>query len=479
MTDTSGDKPPSGAGPADDMQDMYGRLVEEALCTDKAHLPRFPSPPSLRESERPEAMRAFEDRVRALVDTYVLSPVSQKEIKETIKTKLDGTVLDIEAEATGFRENVRKWLGFKKEMLEQADDTSLHRWHMPTGLYYLTPPNAGKAITDANPYVNIVDLEEFDLAAEVYPPFEHPPVWDKANLIRWMEGGQREGLGKANQFLGQVAADKQRMKEEALGKRVPAVAEHKETDLPKLKEEIRAYARELGFPAMGVTKVDRRYVAPGLDEEIRYDTLIVLAHEMPLEEVKKVGDPDAPPFVAFTSYRDGGQAVHKVADFIRSKGHRCLTRVSSDAAVKYPPHAVNAGMGNYSTFGICITPEVGTRTKMTGILIDAELPLDEPRDHNIEEFCARCRCCQKICPAGAIPKHERRFHGVMKRQTYHHRCWEYMATTYECMLCVRICPFSVIGYQNCMRALPPWYWYNLHRDKVDVDFLRSPWTAEG
>ena len=83
------------------MQDKYGQLVEETICADKAHLPRFPSPPSLRESERPDAMRAFEDRVKALVDEYVLSPVSQKEIKETIKTKLDGTVLDCDPNMLG------------------------------------------------------------------------------------------------------------------------------------------------------------------------------------------------------------------------------------------------------------------------------------------------------------------------------------------------------------------------------------------
>ncbi len=361
-------------------------------------------------------------------------------------------------------------------MLEQADDTSLIRWDMTSGIYRLSPPNKGKAITDTNPYVNMVDVEEFDTAAEIYPPHEHLPMHEKESLIRWIASSHRDILGKADVFLARVMADKQRMTEEARGKRIPSVADKKETDLHKLKEEIRTFARDLGFPAMGVTKVDRRYVASELDEEIKYDTLILLAHEMPYDDVMSI--PDNEPFAAMTSYRDGGRAAHQVADFIRSKGHMCLTRVSSDSAIKYSPHAVNAGMGNYSTYGIAIIPEVGTRTKIVGILIDAELPLDEPRDYNIEEFCARCRSCQKVCPGGAIPKHERRFHGVMKRQTYHQRCWEYMATKYQCMLCVRICPFSVLGYEQCMRALPKWYMYNLHRDEVDVEFLRSPWQPE-
>ena len=182
--------------------------------------------------------------------------------------------------------------------------------------------------------------------------------------------------------------------------------------------------------------------------------------------------------MAFTAYRDGGRDVHKIADFIRSKGHKCLTRVSSDGAIKYAPHAVNAGMGNYSTFGICIFPELGTRTKVTGIIIDAELPLDRPRDWNIEEFCSRCRSCQKVCPAGAIPKDEKRSRGTLKRQTFHQRCFEYMATSYECNLCCRICPFSVLGYEQAMRALPQYYMYNIYRNEVDDELLRRPWRTE-
>ena len=54
-----------------------------------------------------------------------------------------------------------------------------------------------------------------------------------------------------------------------------------------------------------------------------------------------------------------------------------------------------------------------------------------------------------------------------------------MVSHYECMLCVRICPFSVIGYEQCMKALPKHYAYNLHRDKVDMELLRTPWQPEG
>jgi len=461
-----------------DMDQQFKEYIEELLAIEKAHLPDMPAAPKRRRPPKPEIIREFETRVRQLLNQRALAHNKEapKEPEEAVKKKMLSQRIE---QMTGdYQAELANWLEHKQATLAQADPTSMYRWDADNSLiYFLTRPNKGKTITDNNPYVNLVDIEEFDVASELYPYFDVPKTWTKDLYVKYFSPMHKEVVGKADEFLTQIILDKQRMTEEAKGKRKPPVAEEKEGDLHNLKEEIRAYAASVGFPAMGVTKLDRRYTAENLEKELPYDTLILFAHEMPLEDVKKI--PTDNPLVAFTSYRDGGQNIHKIADFIRSKGYRCLARVSSDGAIKYAPHAVNAGMGNYSTYGVCILPEVGTRTKMAGILIDAELPLDQPRDWNIEEFCARCRSCQKVCPSGAIPKDEKRFRGAIKRQTHHLRCFEYMATHYECMLCVRICPFSVIGYEQCMKALPKHYAYNLHRDKVDMELLRTPWQPKG
>ncbi len=460
--------------------EKLGEQFRELLAAEKAHLPRFAPPPTRRAGPpklmREAVVRNLESRVRTLLEEHVFARGARvAHVKESLAEKIAEVAQELEA--TKYETEQAKWLVYKQHMLEQADETSIYRWdNAVSKIYKISPPNAGKAITDHNPYVSFVDLEEFDLASEVYPYFETPQTWDKEGIIKWFATMHEEVTGDANRFLAQIAQDKQRMKEEAMGKREPPVTKDKETDLAKLKEEIRAFAKSLGFAAMGVTKLDRRYIAENADDELPYDNLILLAHEMPLEDFRKI--PTENPLMAFTSYRDGGQATHKVADFIRSKGYKCLARVSSDGAVKYSPHAVNAGMGNYSTFGICIFPEVGTRTKVAGVITEAELPLDRPRDWNIEEFCARCRSCQKTCPAGAIPKDEKRFRGVLKRQTYHQRCFEYMATSYECNRCCRICPFSMLGYEQTMQALPQYFMYNLYRDEVDADLLRQSWPTE-
>ena len=470
----------SGETPAE-VEKQFKECMEELLEVETAHLPSMPPPPKRRSPQPPKLMREqvvrdLEGQVRRLMNQHVFEPgVKLVQAKQTLTEKIDEVAKELGA--TDYETAQAKWLALKQHMLQQADETSIYRWDNDLSkLYKLSPPNAGKAITDNNPYVNLVDIEEFDVASEVYPYFDIPPTWDMELFKKYFIPMHAEVTGQPMTFLGQIGKDKQRMKEEALGKSVPPVAEKKEEDLAKLKEEIRAYAQTLGFPTIGVTKLDRRYIAESADDELPYDTLIILPHEMPLDEFKKI--PVDNPLMAFTSYRDGGRAVHEVADFIRSKGYKCLARVSSDGAIKYAPHAVNAGMGNYSTFGICIFPELGTRTKVTGIITEAELPLDQPRDWNIEEFCARCRCCQKTCPSGAIPKDEKRFRGALKRQTYHQRCFEYMATSYECNLCCRICPFSVLGWDQAMRALPQYLMYNVYRDEVNHDLLRANWENE-
>ena len=459
---------------------LLEQQFQDLLNMEKAHLPSLPAPPERRQPQSPKLMREkvvrdLEDRVQRLIETYVSEPgLRLAEVKETLAGKIAETAAILEA--TEYETEQAKWLVYKQHMLQQADETSIHRWdNEASKIYKLSPPNAGKAITDNNPYVNLVDIDEFDVASEVYPFFEVPKTWDQELYIKYFSRMHAEVTGRADTFLEVIGRDKQRMTEEARGKSVPSVAGEQEQDLAKLKEEIRTYARSLGFPAMGVTRLDRRYIAENMDDELPYDTLILLAHEWPLETFKKIPADNA--LAAFTSYRDGGHNIHKVADFLRSKGYKCLARVSSDGAIKFAPHAVNAGMGNYSTFGICIFPEMGTRTKVAGIITEAKLPLDRPRDWNIEEFCSRCRSCQKTCPAGAIPKDEKRFRGALKRQTYHQRCFEFMATSYECNLCTRICPFSVLGYEQAMQALPRYLHYNLYREEVDAELLRSSWEG--
>jgi len=359
-----------------------------------------------------------------------------------------------------YSDSLNEWKVQKNKMMKDADETSIMRWGDTGKVWEYSPKNRGKEITDNNPYLNIVDQKEYDDMASMYPYPSYPKgMGQPETFTKWFGPLHKQQKGDPFYYMRSIGHTKNLHDRIVSGEIVPEVAEKKEEDLQKLKEEIGEMAEKLGMPAMGVTKVDRRHIADERDDLFPYDTLVIFAHEMPMESVMQVPH-DIKTGTAFDSYMGGGNAVVEICEFIRSKGYRALHKISFDGQVKFPQHAVNAGMGNYSTYGICITPEVGTRTKLVGLIIDADLPLDKPKDFNIEEFCSRCRMCQKSCPSGAIPKEEGRMRGTIKRQANYMGCMEMMKVHKECMRCVRVCPFSVIGYDKCMESLPQYYMYN-------------------
>ncbi|WFD11949.1 hypothetical protein [Tepidibacter hydrothermalis] len=375
---------------------------------------------------------------------------------------------------------VKEWKDEKKQMIERTSEDRIYRWN-PDGMYNILE-NTGKVITDNNPYVNLVDIEEFDLVIENEPYTVAPPPMNKVkNKIKSKSASffglmHKEITGDPMNYMKDQKISMERINNEAQGIDVPKPEKQKEKDLLKLKKEIFEYAKSLGFASAGVTKIDRRYVSMGVDDEIIFDTIILLGYEIPEDVMGNYPNPKGE-LGAFGAYTGCARNVHKVADFIRSKGYDCRAR-GWDGSIKYSPHAVNAGLGNYSTYGVCVTPEAGTRLKYCSILIDADLVLDKPKDFNIEEFCSRCRMCQKSCPSNSIPKEEKKYKGSIKRQTRFSTCLELMTTAKECLKCVRVCPFSMIGYEQCMESLPQYYMYNLERDQLDKEFLLSKKEGE-
>jgi len=365
---------------------------------------------------------------------------------------------------------VKEWLDEKTDMISTTSENRILKWDA-SGIYKIQE-NHGKSITDENPYINMVDTDAFDLVIENEPYPIGPPPMIKGNSKGGLGRGSKlfmlmhkEVTGSPMYYIKDQKKSMDRIGKEIKGIKVPRPSDNKEMDLDKLKVDIRKFANDLGFVSVGVTKVDKRYVSGGIEDEIIFDTIILLGYEMPISVVENYPKPVGE-LGAFGAYTGCARNVHKVADFIRSKGYDARSR-GWGGEIKYPPLAVNAGLGNYSTYGVCVTPEAGTRLKYCAVLIDAELPLDRPRDFNIEEFCSRCRLCQKSCPSGSIPKEESIHKGVMKRQTRFATCLELMSTNQECIKCVRVCPFSMIGYDQCMDSLPEYYAYNTQYENVD------------
>ncbi len=221
-------------------------------------------------------------------------------------------------------------------------------------------------------------------------------------------------------------------------------------DPKDLKQKIKSYALSEGFALCGVTLLDRRFVTSGNDEKFPYGVAVVLGIEMRKEFLSQAPNYRLRQYPDYDAYRRAGMRIHRVGNFIRNQGVSCSVRIPFDGAVVYPPHAVLAGLGELGALGCVVTPEFGTRQRWGLITVDADLPLDEPKDYGIAEFCEKCLLCVRKCPGKAIPEEPMWWRGVYKRKLNDLKCWTFFTGWHTCAICMNACPFHRYGYPAVM-----------------------------
>lgn len=314
----------------------------------------------------------------------------------------------------------------------------------------LRPPNPGKEITD-NLSTLRIDPEALDTYSEIDPLEElievmrnkwmlvtkvEIPKWSKRGKLREYGWGVSKGILKMN------------LRQSSYNKKL--VSGKREEDLSQLKKDIKAYAADVGC-ICGFTKIDRRFIAQGEDRRFPYDTAMVLGMEMDRELLDEAPAPGDKLF-DFETYIELGKRVFEVANFIRSRGYRCYARVPFDGWIKYPPHAINAGLGELGAMGVVITKQYGPRVRWTMISIDADIEIDKPVDLNMAAYCDDCKLCIKACPADAISEERIWWRGVHKRKNNNTKCWPYFVKYEGCAICLKVCPIHRYGYEQCMEA---------------------------
>ncbi len=387
-----------------------------------------------------------------MIFTYMQDPDNFEEHKAGLKERMDA--LSSEAREKWLTEHFPKIDGLK------GYDRILRWDYEETLLATLSPENQGKSITDNNPLFNCSSVNELDqiCEAEPFPKYPGTQGTPGINIFWGMPSLEQSGVDMFKYQL-QIGSDALKM---AMDQIAPApVSEERVEDLNKLKTEIIEKSKELGFGFMGVTKVDRRFLSMGDDSYAPYQNIIILGIEMNKDDIDQAPNyEDCNP--TFKAYMDSGREVHILAEFIRSKGYGAHPRISLDGSIKFVPHAVNAGVVNFGTSSNAISKEFGTRFRLCGIVTEAELPLDRPRDLNVEEFCSRCRMCQKTCPVQSIPKEAIRHRGTNRRKVRDGLCFSSMVGSRRtCAICIKICPMSKFGFDKCMESLPQYYQFNL------------------
>ncbi len=328
-------------------------------------------------------------------------------------------------------------------------NAGLRRWNYKDQTVELRRENPGKYITDNLKTVK-VDPLALDGATEIQPLQElagglHKPHHTvlKVELPKWSNRGKLlEYGGNAGKSIARMNVWQPRFE--------MAVSPNKEENLDILKKEIKNYAESVGY-ICGFTKIDRRFIALGRDSCFPYDTALVLGMEMDFDLLDEAPNPGEKLF-DFEIYVKSGKRVFDVAKFIRSKGCRCFARVPLDGWIKYPPHAINAGLGELGAHGVVVTREFGPRIRWTMISIDADIEIDDPVDLGIAGYCDDCLRCVNVCPGKAITVDKIWWRGVYKRKNNDAKCWPYFVKYEGCGLCLKVCPFNRFGYEACMKA---------------------------
>ncbi|HUT52752.1 MAG TPA: 4Fe-4S dicluster domain-containing protein [bacterium] len=316
--------------------------------------------------------------------------------------------------------------------------------------FELRRENPGREITDHLPALEI-DPAALDAYSEADPLPELPGAMkNKLMLIARLEAPKWAKRGKLGDYGWGAGRSILRMD---LGQTLfeRKVAPQKAPDLNQLKREIREFAKSVGYGLCGFTRIDRRFIAEGRDDKFPYDAAVVLGMEMDRGLLEEVPFPGRRLF-DFEVYVESGRRVFEVARFIRSRGYRCHARVPFDGWVKYPPHAIMAGLGELGAQGVVITKEYGPRQRWTMISVDADLDPDEPVDLGMAEYCDQCMICVNACPGRAITRERIWWRGVLKRKNNDARCFPIFRKYEGCGICLKVCPINRHGYEACMEA---------------------------
>ena len=212
-------------------------------------------------------------------------------------------------------------------------------------------------------------------------------------------------------------------------------------------QELEAYAKGLGICDIGYTRVNSRYIFNGF--RILYENAIIFTIEMDREKIKQA--PSIPSFVEiFRTYRELGEIVNLVADWLRERGYNAQAGPAIGGDVNYIPVAIDAGLGVSGKNGLLITKKNGPRIRLAAVYTDIEnLPFAEENPHGwVREYCETCNVCVQKCPTAAIYLETKTLADGGPSFIDHKKCAMPFSNDNGCTLCIKYCPFSYADYDK-------------------------------
>ncbi|MFX0209290.1 MAG: [Fe-S]-binding protein, partial [Candidatus Hodarchaeota archaeon] len=211
--------------------------------------------------------------------------------------------------------------------------------------------------------------------------------------------------------------------------------------------EFEEYTKSLNISSIGYTKLPRKLIFKS--KAVLHENAIVLSMKMDKEKIEKAPSSETADMIMQT-YNDLGKASHKLTTFLRKKGFSAQAGHPLGGLVLYPPLAELAGIGYHGRHGLIITPEHGSRVRLTAIYTNIEnLPFfNENRHEWIQHFCQNCERCIRKCPGFAIQEEPILHANGQLTHVKNEYCFPVFLEHHGCSICIKECPFSRVDYNK-------------------------------
>lgn len=209
-------------------------------------------------------------------------------------------------------------------------------------------------------------------------------------------------------------------------------------------KELETYCKDLGINSLSYTSLTEDMKTEDLD--VKYDKVIVFTIQFD-QRIIDCKNGEMAETLNQLFYETYGNITFKISDFLREKGYQTQPSHPADDKLNLRKIAHNANLGCIGKSGLLITPEYGSRIKISAILTNiTNLPLQNENKYGwIREYCDLCDGCSKTCPELAI---------LLDPSSNSTKVIKELCTTHTngCTDCIEYCPFHETSYLDVKKT---------------------------
>ena len=209
------------------------------------------------------------------------------------------------------------------------------------------------------------------------------------------------------------------------------------------RKKLEKFVQDNDCEKIGVTELDPSWLFEGERTEFRHVIIAAVHHDY--ERISKAPNPIAGAEV-MVQYTRAASVAKKIASWLHQEGWEAEPVTGPMASrLAMIPAAIQAGFGELGKHGSLINPEFGSSFRLSAVLTNAPLPLDEPQTHGVDDFCSSCKICEDACPPFAITADKQLVRGIEKWYVDFDRCLPFFNEHQGCAICIAECPWSRPG----------------------------------